>query len=394
MTPITFEGTQRSKVLVVLDAQYGSCGKGAYCQWITLNHEFKPFAAVRTGGPNAGHSVLIYPDGDREQVPTAVALRHIPAAAIDSPSTSLFLPAAALVNVEVLRAEIAELENLGIEVAHRLMIDPLTTIVSPKEQEEGHDTYDERSAKFGSTGEGISATQAKKIRREATVADEIPELHDMIGPVADTLNAIVDSGEDIHIEMTQGVGLGLHYGHYPFGTSRDITVGQALSDCGLSPTHPNMDVECHMLARTFPIRVAGNSGPFEGTEISWDELSVRTNGYVKPEITTVTKRERRIAEWSSKEVYKAGRLIRPTSGILMFYDYVDPDLSSDMREAIQSARTMKGATLFTDIFLRFYHDWAHGKMDKFRRPFLELGTDIHAVSFGFGDIIRTPTCPW
>src|SRR5690625_6041880 len=75
------EGKLRSRLTIVLDGQYGSCGKGAYAQWLAA--EEKPALALRTGGPNAGHSVIT-PRG-------VVALRHIPAACVECPETTLAL---------------------------------------------------------------------------------------------------------------------------------------------------------------------------------------------------------------------------------------------------------------------------------------------------------------
>src|SRR5690625_7425913 len=109
------EGKLRSRLTIVLDGQYGSCGKGAYAQWLAA--EEKPALALRTGGPNAGHSVIT-PRG-------VVALRHIPAARVECPDTALALPGAALLNADVPRQEIAAVRQLGGDVENRPVIHPL-----------------------------------------------------------------------------------------------------------------------------------------------------------------------------------------------------------------------------------------------------------------------------
>ena len=68
--------------------------------------------------------------------------------------------------------------------------------------------------------------------------------------------------------------------------------------------------------------MAGNSGPL-ANEISWDRLREITDGYVKvPEITTVTKKVRRIARMDFELLERAILQTRPTSIALTFLDYV------------------------------------------------------------------------
>lgn len=366
------EGKLRSRLTIVLDGQYGSCGKGAYAQWLAA--EEKPALALRTGGPNAGHSVIT-PRG-------VVALRHIPAACVECPETTLALPGAALLNVDVLREEIAALREIGVEVEHRLVIDPLATVITHTHEKAEADLRD----KIGSTREGVGAAQAEKIMRRAPIARDFRELQKYLGDVTSLVNSHIDEGNRVHVEMTQGAGLGLHFGHYPFATSRDITPAQAFNDISASPSHPGLDLRVHMLARTYPIRVAGNSGPMLGGEILWEELSRRTRGYVQVERTTVTKLPRRIANWSSEEVLRAATIVRPTLGVLMFLDYLQPELG----KAAQAAWKDRDYDMLQQIESEVHDLFYAGVLDKYREPFKATGSDIGAVSLGFGVLFKTP----
>jgi len=59
-----------------------------------------------------------------------------------------------------------------------------------------------------------------------------------------------------------------------------------------------MRTEIWVVFRTFPIRVAGNSGPMV-SETSWQALNL------PEEMTTVTKRVRRVGGWDAALAYQA-----------------------------------------------------------------------------------------
>ena len=406
-------------VHIVLDAQYGSVGKGAYAAWLARSKATRPILAFRTGGPNAGHSIHVESrDGATRKV---IALRHIPAAAVQR-DTLLALPGAALIHIPTLLDEIEQLEALGYQVRSRLTIDPLATVI-----EHDHEKAEQSMREaIGSTREGVGAAQASKIARGAGYAPPVVlardrrELDPFIGDVRSLVHSTVLAGDrgllqgkSVHIEMTQGVGLGLHFGHYPFATSRDITPGQALSDCYLSPTNRAASYVVHLLARSYPIRVAGNSGPFGvprprfpvehrtdngEREITWDDLYERTGGYVdRAERTTVTKLERRIAEWDGEVVARSVQLTAPQVGVLMFADYVWSGLLAATLEhhgfSVEATRSVEWrwpTPVLQDLQLVTSKLWQSGAFDQYREPFLANGSDLGYVSWGFGAIVPTP----
>lgn len=178
-------------------------------------------------------------------------------------------------------------------------------------------------AGIGSTLTGTGAAVMNRISRTRPVrfAKDEPRLRPFLADTKDLLTRVLDAGDRVVIEGTQGYGLSvLHTPHYPYATSRDTTAAGFLSEVGLSP----LDVDdVVMVIRAFPIRVPGNSGPL-ANEISWEQLT-RESGSMEPlcEITSVTKTVRRVAAFDPEIVRQAIQVNRPTRVILNHVDYFD-----------------------------------------------------------------------
>lgn len=289
--------------LALIGGQYGSEGKGVIAAG--LAHHFR--AAVRTGGPNAGHS--LYHEGELYK------MRQVPCAWV-SGGTKLFLGAGAVVNPTLLEEE-------ARRVRRAVVIDPQATMVLP--QHEHDEGAADLRALIGSTTEGVGAARVAKIERrgKAVLAKDWSWDTDfvIVDDVSDILRDIREDGGDVFLEGTQGSSLSLHHGVYPYVTSSDTNAAQLAADAGI-PAH---DVEhTHLVVRTFPIRVAGNSGPTGGAEISWDHF-IEAGIVEKPEQTTVTKLQRRIFEFSAADLDRAIRLNDPCGLWVTFGDYVDTD---------------------------------------------------------------------
>jgi adenylosuccinate synthase len=172
---------------------------------------------------------------------------------------------------------------------------------------------------------GTGAATARKVLRDPHVqlAADIRELGSYLTDVSDALNRALDRGEDVIVEGTQGFGLSLHHSKsYPYVTSRDTTAAAFLSDAGLSPL---LVTDIIMVIRTYPIRVAGSSGPLSN-EISWEEIGHRARyAGVPAEFTTVTGNLRRVSEFDWELVERAVKVIRPTMLALHGADYLDYD---------------------------------------------------------------------
>jgi adenylosuccinate synthase len=293
-------------VTVVVGGQYGSEGKGKIVAYLAKRDDVA--AVVRCGGPNAGHSF--------EWRGTKYSLRQIPSGLIN-PETRLYLAPGSVVNPAVL---LEEIDKYKVERG-RVRIDPCSAVVT--DQEISAEKYLKLRERIGSTLSGTGATTAKKVLRHEglRLARDVRELDDLLGDVALELNELLSQGKRVFVEGTQGFGLSLyHGGHYPYATSRDVSASGVLSEAGIGPLHVD---EIIMVIRTFPIRVAGDSGPLPN-EISWGDLS-RESGYPFPveEYGAVTGRLRRVARFDASIVRRAATVNRPTQIALTGADYLD-----------------------------------------------------------------------
>lgn len=349
--------------MIVCGAQFGSEGKGNVAAW--LSSEEEGAVCVRVGGPNAGHTAML--DGVKYK------LQQIPTGALHD--AKCIIAAGSEIDLDILHSEIATLHQAGFSILDNLFVDAHATILTKEHSqvEMAGKPHGEAglTARIGSTGKGVGAARSARIMREAIVVSQVAHdghliLDDFRVPVCDgtlELTNDIELGCPIIIEGTQGYGLGLHTHYYPHTTSGDVRAIDFLAQAGLSPwAFPGIEVAVWLVARTFPIRVAGNSGPL-ANEISWEELGQ------KPEFTTVTNKIRRIGRWDAELVREA---IFQNGGVhnvnlaLMFLDYVFPDLTG-----VDDC----------DRIMKIAKDYITERED-------ELGTTISAVGTGPETIVR------
>lgn len=296
-------------VSVVVGGQYGSEGKGKVALYIA--RQSKACAVVRVGGPNSGHTGL-------DQAGRAWVLRQLPAAALAADAV-IVLPAGSLIDPEVLLNEISQLDIHP----ERVVIDRNASVILPRHRrEEAEEHLVER---IGSTGSGTGAALRDRISRNSKhiLAGDYPPLKQFTRPfAAGILRDILSRQERVVIEGTQGFGLSIWHGTaYPHATSWDTTAASFVAESGLAPR----DVDDVVLViRSFPIRVGGNSGPLEN-EIDWPTLAAEAGlspGYV--ELTSATKRIRRVARFHPDIVRRAIIVNQPHRIVMNHLDYVDP----------------------------------------------------------------------
>ena len=291
---------------IVVGGQYGSEGKGKVVA-LLASASHAPWI-VRCGGPNSGHTVTI--DG-RE-----VILRQVPSCS--EPHTATFCVAAGcVVDVDIL---LRELNLLGID-RERIIVDPRAVIVTEADRvAEGAELNGIASTCSG-TGWALIRRMSRKSGVPLVGSSTILRERCRIETVAPLLHQVVDDGGDVIIEGTQGFALSLLHGQdYPYVTSRDTTASGFAMEVGLSPRLVDNIV---MVLRTFPIRVGGTSGPFPN-EITWDEIKAISGAPdVVPELTSVTKRLRRVAHFDLDAVKLACSYNRPTGLAVMGLDRLD-----------------------------------------------------------------------
>lgn len=310
-----------SKISVVVGGQFGSEGKGAIAGYLASEAQNTDMfdsadgvCCVRVGGPNAGHTVLgRCPEGcdysshadDADDSSLNMLcrhpwrLRHIPVAAVTNPRAILYIAAGSEVDFDVLRSEINELNSAGYQIDGRLFVNRNATVLEPSHIKT--EAESDLTARLGSTSKGIGAARADRIWRKAATVGSWPGEFPFQVVDDGFVSGIIRSPSHIVIEGTQGYGLGLHTEFYPFATSGDVTAVDVLAQAGISPWAQGVNkLDVWVVARMNPIRVAGNSGPLM-EETSWDELGLPA------ELTTVTRKTRRVGEFDMQLLAKAVR---------------------------------------------------------------------------------------
>ena len=293
-------------VTIVVGGQYGSEGKGKVVA-LLAKESISPWL-VRCGGPNSGHTVTI--DGK------PVIMRQVPSCS--EPDKATFCVAAGcVVDEEIL---LRELDLLKIP-QDRIIVDPRSVLVT----EEDRMAEAGSLVRIGSTCSGTGAALLRRMSRTKCVRlskdSAAINARCRVETVATLLHSRIEDGGDVIVEGTQGFALSLLHGpDYPYVTSRDTTAAGFAMEIGLSPRQIHNIV---MVVRTFPIRVAGTSGPF-ANEFSWEHVQAISGApQVLPEYTSVTKRMRRVARFDLELVKLACKYNFPTSLAVMGLDRLD-----------------------------------------------------------------------
>ncbi|KQN34771.1 hypothetical protein ASG37_15740 [Sphingomonas sp. Leaf407] len=305
-------GLMRREVIplvdVIVGGQFGSEGKGNVCSYLASDYQ----VLLRVGGPNAGHRVK---DPDYDFI-------HLPSGALHNPDARLLIGAGATLSLTVILREIAELKI----TPERLSIDPQAIIIEDSDVEWETGALEV----IGSTKKGVGVATARKIlgRGKQTfgapvrLARDIIELEPFVRPVLIELERAYAAGERIMLEGTQGTDLSLHHGMWPHVTSRETTASGCLSDAGIPPNRVRKVI---IVARTYPIRVGGDSG-YMGIEIDAKTIADRSGlaveGIMKTEVGTVSGKPRRIAEFDLGQIRRAAALNGADEIALTFADYL------------------------------------------------------------------------
>ena len=316
------------KLNLSIDGQFGSTGKGALNAYLATRNKID--LAISNAAPNAGHTFDL---GDGRGKRTVF---HLPVAGVIHTGCIIYLCAGAIIDPDVLIEEIAEFGCAG-----RVFVHPRAAIVT-SDHKMWEQSADSGTTALASTRKGVGAALSDKIGRVSGVKlarDVLPP--EMITEL-DVLS-MLKGGRVVLMEVPQGFGLSVNHGlSYPHCTSRDITVASALNDVGL---HPSWLGKVYMSVRTFPIRVGhiydkdfkivGNSGPFykDSDERQWKEFGL------EPELTTVTKRVRRVASFSFLQYKAALQTLWPDVVFINFVNYFEQE--HQMRELMVRMNTVE-----------------------------------------------------
>lgn len=299
---------QDGKVSVLIDGQYGSTGKGLLAAYVAKNAGTRPKFCVTNASANAGHTTVM---GDIK-----FTTFHLPTASVLIKDSVAYLDAGAIIDPDVL---FQELDEHGMW--HRVKIHPHAAVILP-EHKGSEGLAGSSAGSIGSTQKGVGAALSDKISRKGNVASCHPKLRHLVEEI---LPSDMAKEGPVFLEVPQGFSLGVNSGgFYPYCTSRDVTVAQAMADAGFHPSYLHKTV---MSIRTLPIRVGniydgeklvGWSGPAHAdqTEFRWLDLGL------KPEFTTVTKRQRRVFSFSISQYQRAIEFNKPDLVFLNFCNYL------------------------------------------------------------------------
>lgn len=333
---------------VLVDGQFGSTGKGVMAGILADIGKSRITHVTTNAGPNSGHTAFI-----SRAYPAPIVTRQLPVASVflnhfEQFHVTTVLNAGAVIDKTILRAETA-----AWLAGSRLQVSRGAAVIgfSDREQDKAAE------AAIAGTGKGVGPAIARKVMRQGP----LEELHGY--------ERWYDGDWDwdrhvVLVETAQGFSLGLNtWEFYPHVTSRECTVMQAISDARIPAQMVRKVVACY---RTFPIRVgntAGSSGDcyYDQEETSWEELGLT------PELTTVTKRVRRVFTWSRQQFLASVQANRPDAIFLNFCNYLRQDELRRLLDMIQDDYYAQMGGQTPEILLGFgpycedvhdFHDWS------------------------------------
>jgi adenylosuccinate synthase len=293
------------------------------------------YASTRTG-PNAGHTVS-GPEG-------LYTYHHLPSGTKDTDAEVLLGPGSTLYVPSLLK----EIEDCGL-TPDRLFIDPQAMIISDEDRASEAGLRDDISST--ASGSGLAAARRITGRGKAStlLARDVDALRPYVGTGPDfrgktlfRLELAYSQGKAVLLEGTQGSGLSIFHGPYPYVTSRDTNVAGCLAEAGISLSRVRRIL---MVVRSTPIRVANprtkpmkwllnraktffgrrrgdretTSGPLKH-ETDFHAVASKAGlegeALKRNEITSTTKRDRRVG-WFEWDQYRSACAINAPTDIVL-----------------------------------------------------------------------------
>jgi adenylosuccinate synthase len=144
-------------------------------------------------------------------------------------------------------------------------------------------------------------------------AKDVPELKEYLLDVPKAIDDALKKKESVLLEGTQGFGISLYYGTYPFVTSKDTSASQIAADNGVGPTKID---DVIVVFKAYPTRVG--EGPFS-TEMS----AFKSDSMGIEEFGTVTHRKRRIGGWDGDMARYSAMINGCTQAAITGIDRID-----------------------------------------------------------------------
>lgn len=327
---------KHGKFNMLMDAYWGSSGKGKMTTYLAKKHHIRGLCS--TNMPNAGHTTVI--EGHKfvaKILPTAAFLNKVHKELLPF----VFIGPTAAFTIEQLMKEIKECELTPGQV----YIHPRAGVVTAEHK--NIEVTDMNGPKtIASTCQGSGAFLSDKIMRRPGIklARDYPELSDYVIPEGRSMPMIINGMMDrigitmLH-EVSQGFALDINHGSdYPNCTSRSTNSLQAIADMGV---HLSRVGDIYLNVHTTPIRVGnlmengsqvGYSGDVyaDSKETTWEEVGRKAGmpeeeiqKLFKDQLTTVTKRLRRVFSFSWIGLERAIKASSTTKICLNFAQFID-----------------------------------------------------------------------
>ncbi len=281
------------KRIAILGAQWGDEGKGKVVDFLAKDMDV---VARYSGGPNAGHTVII---GDKKYI------LHLIPSGILHPNTMNVMGNGMVVDPESLIKEMEELEKAGVSFQDNLLISESAHVIMPYHKK--LDALNEKirgSKQIGTTLRGIGPAYADKASRIGIRVGELlhpdilreklafnlkiknaiienffgekgfdlEELYEntltwaekikgFVGNSVLFMREAISSGKSILYEGAQGTMLDIDHGTYPYVTSSNPTIGGILTGLGVPKDAVDTIVG---VVKAYTTRVGG--GPFPTEE--------------------------------------------------------------------------------------------------------------------------------
>lgn len=299
------------KVDITVGLQYGSEGKGLIAGHLGQHYD----TVVNVNMPNAGHTYI-------DKFGKEYMFKVLPNGAIWPNVKRIMIGPDSVFDPERL---LTEMMMVGHSLWNKLIIHENAVLLRPEHVIAENGLME----RIGSTMQGSAAAMVHKIQRseEAVIKFDPDVFHENVVDNEQWMRELRNA-DDILLEGCQGYSLGLNAGFYPYCTSRDCTPTRLLAGAGIPYQWARDTIG---VARIHPIRVGGNSGGSyaDQRELEWDNIGQA------PEKTTVTKRNRRIFEFSQLQMREAIIACQPDKVFLNFCNY-NPELSEGIVREINT----------------------------------------------------------
>jgi len=328
---------QNGKMNFIIDQSFGSSGKGKVSSYLADINNVTHVSS--SNFPNAGHSV-VDDNGDKfiaKALPTACFLKKMRGFAMNA-----FVSPGSGFSWGQVKKEWEESGRPNVFIHDRANI---VNESHKKREMSGSDS----TKHIASTMQGTAAAMTDKILRrpEVELARSEVDLSWSEGNVQvldsmsfrDVVHGHINSGKTWLHEGSQGYALSIDHGpQYPHTTSRNCTLQSYMDHMAIPPS---MVGDVYMNLRTFPIRVGnvvesgvqkGYSGDFysDSRELTWAEVAgmagmpeEEAEMLLKRELTTVTKRLRRVSTFSWIGLQDAVRVNGATKMCVNFIQYLN-----------------------------------------------------------------------